>query len=421
MTRTRCINIDWLEVHCIEPEQPRDADFFRSLGWDVVERDYGTRVYRQMFTLRFPDGEPFLEIRRAPASDSSSKAAQFFEVGSCHLRLHNRTCYIHGCAKLLADFIEQYGFTFRRISRIDLALDFEKFDSGDDPQKFLDRYLRGKYSKVNQCTIAAHGKDMWDGRFWNSVGWGSKKSPIYTRFYNKTMELREAKDKPYIRQAWASAGLVDDFIHLTKLGADGAFYKPDIWRLEFAIQSSVKNWVTYDIDQQGNPTHLSKRNDLSCYADDAGIITVFSSLVAHYFHFKKFQEGQRKDRCPDKTLFFFDAGDTFYKVEKVATYRPESRAITTLERHLRLYYQTHYEKSLHEAAGVLLEALHNERMRKSAVQPYDESETALLQRLIAYRVNTHSENPVTIDRAHIEALMAIERELFQNAPDETPW
>ena len=47
---TRCINVDWLEVYALEPiDQPHNADYFRACGFEVMQRDYGTRIYEEMF------------------------------------------------------------------------------------------------------------------------------------------------------------------------------------------------------------------------------------------------------------------------------------------------------------------------------------------------------------------------------------
>ena len=64
----RCVNLDWLEVHAYEPiVTSLNAIYFRAQGWIVDEREYGTRVYREMFTLRGRDNVPLLEVRRNPA------------------------------------------------------------------------------------------------------------------------------------------------------------------------------------------------------------------------------------------------------------------------------------------------------------------------------------------------------------------
>ena len=62
----RCVNIDWLEVYVLEDNMryPCNADYFRRHGYFVTERVYGTRQYKEMFTLDDSHGETFIEIRR---------------------------------------------------------------------------------------------------------------------------------------------------------------------------------------------------------------------------------------------------------------------------------------------------------------------------------------------------------------------
>ena len=87
----RCVNLDWLEVHAREPiNEPHDAEYFRQIGWFVREREYGTRVYREMFTLESEDGHDLIEVRRNPASQGISG---IHDANECHIRLVNRVCY----------------------------------------------------------------------------------------------------------------------------------------------------------------------------------------------------------------------------------------------------------------------------------------------------------------------------------------
>ena len=72
-SKKRCVNIDWLEVYCLEDrhEYPCDAEYFRRHGYLVQERDYGTRQYNQMFTILDKWGNPMIEVRRDPPSGDS--------------------------------------------------------------------------------------------------------------------------------------------------------------------------------------------------------------------------------------------------------------------------------------------------------------------------------------------------------------
>lgn len=322
----RCINLDWLEVCALEPlQKPLDAEYFRSCGLWVVEREYGSKVWRDIFTIEDEHGHAFMEVRRAPKSE-------IIALNIVHLRLVNRYCYFEDAPDIMQAFMDDHGYEFHHITRVDICLDFEKFDYGDKPREFMRRYIEGKFSKINQANVHAHGTDKWEGRVWNSVSWGAPASDVGTKFYNKTLELYDPVTKtyakPYIREAWQASGLVDNMTNCTKMGEDGQLYTPEIWRVEFSIRSSVRKWFTIELNGK-KKNKQSIRNTLDMYNSKAKLIIIFASLADHYFHFKylikhyKFYlEGysdgypQRKDRCPDKLLFRWKDTQQFYKIEK---------------------------------------------------------------------------------------------------------
>ena len=236
----RCINLDWLEICAMEPlAEPRDANYFRSCGSVVIEREYGSKVWRDIFTIEDEHGHAFMEVRRAPKSEIIAQ-------NITHLRLVNRYCYFEDAPDIMQAFLDTHGYEFHHITRVDICLDFEYFDYGDKPRDFMRRYIEGKFSKINQANVHAHGTDEWSGRVWNSVSWGAPSSDIGTKFYNKTLELYDPitkrYGKPYIREAWQAAHLVDDMTDCTKVGKDGERYTVEVWRVEFSIRSSVRKW-----------------------------------------------------------------------------------------------------------------------------------------------------------------------------------
>lgn len=384
---TRCVNIDWLEVYALEPvQEPRNADYFRGVGWDVHEREYGTPMYNEMFTLYDDFGYAIFEVRRSPKSRAD--LGGIFEINGCHIRLSNRACYFDRCAELLQNFLLQHHYTFSRISRLDVCLDFKRFDSGDFPQQFVRRFMEGKYSKINQCELTAHGSDEWAGRVWNSLSWGHKKSMIKTRLYCKSLELQEVKDKPYIRQAWFLAGLVDNPLTCTQHNPDGSIYKPSIWRLEFQISSSVKRWFV--VHPEGNEKkYLSVRHVLDRYYTRAQLIALFDSLQRHYFHFKYYDSHQRKDRCKDKVLFNFRENDTIYKIERsqVASVNQPGYSDKVLLKRLIRYREEHqFDEPLREAANVIIDTLQEQSMRFSTSTPFSREQLTALRLAIAQRL-----------------------------------
>lgn len=378
----RCVNLDWLEVHAREPAgEPRDVAYYASRGLKVVRREYGTRVYRQMFTIYTSMEEPLLEIRREPAS---SGLMGIHDENECHIRLCNRTCYFDNAATLLKNFLYENGYTDIRISRVDICLDFSQFDKGDNPQAFVRRYFKHRYAKINQGRIHSHGEDTWSGQEWNSLSWGSKSSAVTTKLYNKTLELYDEKmgkyGKPYIREAWFRCGLIDDIQRVTKDGE-----KVDVWRVEFSLRSAVKNWVPIELDGVSRKFQ-SLKNTLDVYDCREKILVMFASLAHHYFHFKKYEEGKRKDRCEDKVLFDFSDQQLVYKIGKNDTALGSGQTFKSqfhrLLEKIKAYQESHSGAEIHRACEVLIRAITEEDLRSELACPWSHEELEFVKTLL---------------------------------------
>lgn len=382
----RCVNLDWLELHAYEPLMGTlDANYFERQGYHVVRREYGTRVYREMFTILDEHGYGMIEIRRNPSSQGERGIHQFNE---CHIRLTNRTCYWDNAADMLNKFVSKHQYYNVRISRVDICMDFDKFDKGDDPAAFIRRFLKHRYSKINQGRIHAHGEDTWSGQDWNSLSWGSKTSPVSTKMYDKTMELFNAKlgtyKKPYIRQAWLLSGLIDDIDRCTLNGE-----QQRIWRVEFSLTSAVKNWVSIELDGKTH-NYQSLKNTLEVYSSRDNILVMFASLAQHYFRFKHYQKDKRKDRCKDKILFVWKDIETTYKIgrpnENLGTgnklFDKWNRLLIMLEQYRPLLGS----KEQFDAYNVIVNAVKDEVTRSNLKNPYSTEELNTLRGLINLRL-----------------------------------
>lgn len=329
--KLRCINIDWLECYCIEVRGDRDAEYFSQLGYYIEAREYGTRHMEEVFTIYDRDHNPFIEVRRKPRSKAGKHT--IYPDGACNLRLVNRYCYFDNAATIMAEFIATHGYEFRRIYRIDIALDFERFDRGDMPSKVLKRIVNGTYRKVYQANRRIQGGDAWEGCQDNYISYGKPESMVLTRFYNKSKELRDTgMKKPWITQAWFEAGLVDDPVRLYKTVRGHEIYYPDIWRLEFQVNSSARGWLRIDGEHKGEWVE----HGLEAYGQRDMLLTPFAYLYTHYFQFRVYQKGKDKYRCPEKILFDFGEWDAAYKLSQSVAQRAyessEASTIATLRR-----------------------------------------------------------------------------------------
>ena len=395
-TRKRCVNLDWLEIHAREPVgQPHNADYFRNQGCEVQEREYGTRVYREMFVIYGSDGLPAIEVRRNPASSGLNG---IHDAEETHIRLVNRMCYYDDCAEMFEKWLENHHYTDIRISRVDICLDFVRFDFGDEPSKFVRRYLKHKYAKINQGNINAHGKDSWEGQEWNSLKWGSPMSCVSTKMYNKTMELKDTKSglfgKPYIRQAWMLCGFIDNMQSVTLQGEE-----VQVWRVEFSLKSAAKGWCPIELD--GKPNHkYSLRNTLDMYKGRDRLLTIFASLSKHYFRFKKYKSGVRKDRCEDKKLFDFTSIQTTYKLDVTERICGDgNKDLTRFNRLLQLltaYDMSKFSGKEKEAAEILINALKEDKMFADLARPSNQTDRAIMRAKFLQFIYTRVNDPIRV-------------------------
>lgn len=320
----RILNIDWLEIYCIEQiDQPRDAEFFREQGFEVIERDYGTPIYKEMFTI-CENGNPYIEIRRNPYSLKSMGG--IMQDGSCHIRLCNESCYHDNPIDEIRTFILSYDFVYKSIARIDICLDFNTFDNGWTPQRFINSYMRSQISKVNQTNVSCHGSDNWDGRSFNSLKWGAVTSPISTKLYNKTLEMKQGEDKSYIRQWWQCGG---DFVGM-EIKPDevtGLDMTKDVWRLEFSIKAQAQARKRKSGNEEKFTLHLFD------YDTKEKLWQRFCELYEMYFDFRKKeyvydekkQERHLKRKYDCKRIKLFDFSDRCIKYKPARKPRQKKR------------------------------------------------------------------------------------------------
>ena len=424
--RIRCVNIDWLEVYVLESnnEYPCNADYFRRKGYLVHERDYGTRVYQEMFEIVDEQNNPLIEIRRNPASGASSfhGLTEF----SSHIRLPNWMLYQGNPVDFLREFLLRHDYIFKRIYRIDICYDFEKFDYGDSPARFVRRYIEGKYRKINQCRRATHGFDGWSGCEENSISWGSRSSMVSTKLYNKTLELKEAKnDKPWIKTAWMLAGLIDNPCSMTKKDTNGELYHPDIWRVEFSMKSEADGWIVYEMQSRKKVVKQAIPHRLEMFDSKEKIWQRFQNLAYHYFHFKHreyigAQNGlammalcavdspgekrlQRKDRCRDKELFKWDDDVEFVQLRSAPSPSKRSHKDELLKRRLLEYKMYHPDAQIRTACDVILKRI--ESMDALRFVPLgDEKERLALQHTLSLKLGGDTRSALEI-MAEVKALL----------------
>ena len=406
--KNRCVNLDWLEVYVLESNDhyPCNADYFRRNGYLVNEREYGTRIYKEMFTIVDAENNPLIEIRRNPASGDASFTGLLPQ--SSHIRLPNWMLYQGNPVDYLRQFLLKHDYIFKRIYRIDICYDFEFFDSGDLPQRFVQRYMKGEYRKINQCERTTHGKDGWADCVENSLSWGSRSSMVSTKLYDKTLELSSPKsDKPYIKTQWMLHGLIDNPMSVTKYDTNGELYHPKIWRLEFSLKSEADGWLVIEMVHGKKVKKQAIPHRLEQFDAKDKIWKRFQDLAYHYFSFKHREyigahQGlvynslvsvgsdpdrklKRKDRCRDKVLFYWDKGHEFLQLSAAPPPSKGNNETEILKRRLIHYRHSHPLEKIRQACDVLLKDI--EKVQSFRYAPKgDELERMAWNMVFNYRI-----------------------------------
>lgn len=340
----RAINIDWLELYCLEPiDSPRTPEYFQSCGYKVKVREYGTPVYRQMFTI-FKEDKEWIEIRRDPYSKKGEGG--FLEPTSTHIKLCNEFCYTDNPIDELRAFLIASDYTYKAISRIDICMDFNNFEGDISINEFIQKYMAGEISKINQSNLCCHGKDQWAKRIINSLKWGAASSPFSTKLYNKSQELRECKDKLWIKQAWLDAGL-----DLSR----------DVWRIEFSTSSQAQT-------REAKKTKKAFKLHIVHFDSRDKLLMRFFELYEKYFDFRIIEKTinedgtikmKRKDRCKRPTLLYFSALDIAYKPtrNKTARQRPERTYKILINKLKEIAESKYVEREYKEAFRILISYL----------------------------------------------------------------
>ena len=359
----KCVNIDWLEVFCSE-NALCTPEYFMSRGYNVKLRPYGTPQYSMMFSIQDEAKRDIIEIRRCPYSLKSQGG--IFNENDCHIRLSNRTCYCPDPIGYLRRFLLDHGYRLKLISRIDICLDFATFDNEMSPEFFVSEYMRGAFLKLHQSrlhsygsdyevSLAAHGNDTIKTKVWNSLSWGSKKSSITTKMYNKSLEMRQKKKKHYIINKWEKAGLRPN--------------ENDIWRIEFSLSSAIKGYVRID-DGELLPSSLS------LYDNEDKLWRAWSGCASRLFVFVDKATATRKSRM--KKIQLFDIYDDVCKPIELSTEEDPTRIERMLIRYLnKLRNDNQLSKAEDDAAITIKELIQRIRNCKitelSGLKLYNET------------------------------------------------
>lgn len=298
--------VDWLELYCLRMVGSDIADNLKSHGLRVEKMPYTTRIYSEVLNVYSRTGEFLCTICQHPLSVKDGGANGIMDSRACHIKLHNHLLYRNNIGRMARRLCSMAGCRIKNVSRIDVCADLQYFRCGMKPESLLKGFLSEKYNKVGQPRFSVHGTAEKGYNYYTSMSFGSKSSCVFSRIYDKTIEMQEVGMKTWIVDAWKSLGFDVENRHM--------------WRIEFEIHGPGRN----NLDRHTGEVKSIDVDDLNS-ADY--IRRLFLSLSKKYFVFTDASTASRKYN--QKHLDLFDYSEEIQPYQLLPNSRTGSTNRTT--------------------------------------------------------------------------------------------
>lgn len=329
-----CISVDWLQLYCICNFLVGVRESVMTDGSSdsiyMVREDISTSLWTEVYGV-FRGKLKVAVLCRAPRSSA-------MDPKGCTLKLENRVLYSKEWLPILRSILTNLQLQYKGITRIDLCYDCNKLAGGRSVGKFLYDYAtaapyqEGHIVRVGSRRFAFHGiRNRGGAMEVNSMRWGSQGSDIGAYCYNKSLEMIEVKEKPWILDKWEANGLINEWDmgawrKLTDArkkyeiedGKSADYVHTPVWRWEISVKAHAKDLLDLDtgelfqlsldyIEQQGAIERL-----FYVYAEKAFHFRMSTGqkTIREYPDLKIFERNVEVSKCPHFVSRFLDSGRT---------------------------------------------------------------------------------------------------------------
>lgn len=213
-----CISVDWLQVCCYSNNLAYllNNDYYNkidSLPYWLELQPLETRNFARFIRVHTKVGNDW----RYCADILAVPRSTMLNSNIVLVKIHNRFLYSQNYIKLLYDICDAFKLSIKGLTRLDLCYDCNSFHGGLKPHKFIKEFVTAEFDspryiyKVGAKQFRVYGgKSVSSATKFSGIEFGSGKSSKRCYIYDKTRELEEVKDKPWIRQYWQENGLISD-------------------------------------------------------------------------------------------------------------------------------------------------------------------------------------------------------------------
>lgn len=324
-----CLNIDWLSLFGVQEEQEN------SKLYEKCPRSFGTKIFETVIDYK-QNGVVFFTVTKNPRSSALSNSLAIVKIA-------NFVLYRADKFDIIENGLKDIGFNVKGFSRLDLCLDFNYFANGYDGHTLIAQFIKSKLLRNGRGKFSIQGEQKFECNF-EYLKFGGSNSEVKAYLYNKTKEMQDVKDKPYIREQWEKAGLRQDV---------------PVYRLEFSMNSeAIKNL------QDENTRKVILLVD--AIKDTDNLSDIYYCLYDRFFDFRKNDGTKNKSRMERVDLLKREEIKVFYNTKK---YSQESGRLEKILMHNLYTYVSKYgdgEVSTYDHSNALL----NNLMEKTDMWEY---------------------------------------------------
>ncbi len=269
-----CINIDWFSFSA--RKKSKDFHSFNASFWKL-ERHRKDYNFENVYRLSSVD-EPgyYCEIFSDPY-------VSFIEKDLVIVKFHNKLLYNTPISELVTSVCTMLNLEYNAISRLDIALDMQQLsDPRLTPQMLLRKLCRMELRKVG-TSVLYDWQVTRQYQYVTGIRYGKRSSDICGKIYNKTLEMKQQKTKPWITDTWDKAGFDR---------------KKETYRFEITINAN-KNYVLPETGET-----FDKR-DLNLLNNDR-LKSLFKAHFNKFFRFAENRHNRRFDRCEQIDIIDFN-------------------------------------------------------------------------------------------------------------------
>lgn len=274
MSARYCIAVDWLEVCCYGRDLEPSFFSWEGKHFSVEQEDRETPLFKSFFEVK-RNGLVWAQIRQNPKSGVMKK-------GLTIIKLSNRVLYHEKYVPFLMHMIQVLGLYYKGLTRLDIAYDCNEFYCGRKPSRFVHQFVTKRVDEKGGMYVPKMKeydfhlkKDIHTNGMINYLAIGAKGSKKRGYIYDKTLELEEVKDKPWVREMWEKNGLISD-------------KKTHVWRSEISIKAQGSDLLNLETGQ----LFALHPNYLATYEN---IKKIFHFYAAKVFDFR-YNSGEKNRR-----------------------------------------------------------------------------------------------------------------------------